>query len=477
MKNLMKKLFVFLTVGLTVMATGCNPTEKEIDDPTEKGIDNPTNPLPESFPRKQLIEQFTGEACGWCPDGMNSIEEAIKGKEDQYVWVSNHAGYYDDEFTIRASKSLASKFKINSAPSMMLNRQKWSYRDSEGNHNEIVLHPGYLSQLTSKVETTSSVSVNITNAFDAAAGKLKVTVSGQSLDTVNTLKLTIIVKESGLHGKQSDFVYSWQGWQDFIHTHVVRLFATNYLGDTLKLDGNDYSAEYEISWNAGWKAENSCVVAFVTNASSNEVLNANESPVVEGTKGGNDITHGGVTPVPVPETYPEYDTVPAKVADLTYETARWGYVGDLNNGNKVIELDLISSMRARYDGNYVNPVSVIYLIVDNVTALPQGTFSFDESGAKGTAWAGFRNDEIFELDGSCFYLAWTSYLTEYDYIYGSQWLLSKGNVTIGENSVDFEATSLIGSTIKGHFEGEFGTIATQNMPQAKLPVRKPSFKK
>ena len=36
-----------------------------------------TEAIPTSFPRKHLIEHFTGEACGYCPYGMESIEEYV----------------------------------------------------------------------------------------------------------------------------------------------------------------------------------------------------------------------------------------------------------------------------------------------------------------------------------------------------------------------------------------------------------------
>ena len=53
-----------------------------------------------TYPRKFLIEHFTTEKCGYCPLGMYSIVEAIKGQEDQYIWVSHHYGFGTDPYTI-----------------------------------------------------------------------------------------------------------------------------------------------------------------------------------------------------------------------------------------------------------------------------------------------------------------------------------------------------------------------------------------
>ena len=56
--------------------------------------------VPASFPRKYLIEHFTGDQCGYCPGGMFSIEEYISTTETPCIWVSHHYGYNEDEYTI-----------------------------------------------------------------------------------------------------------------------------------------------------------------------------------------------------------------------------------------------------------------------------------------------------------------------------------------------------------------------------------------
>ena len=445
---------LLLIAAIALVFTGCKPQNSPEDETPGQKVESNT--------RKQLIEHFTGEACGYCPYGMELIATAIKGKESRYIWVSNHAGYADDEYTIRASKSLASRFKINSAPSIMLNRQKWSYVDEDGSHNDQVIHPYYLSQFTSETIDTSEVHISASAKYEASQSKLTIKANGSSPADDRQFKLTVLIKESGLHGAQADYLYTWEGWQDFIHTNVVRQYVTNYLGDSV---AHVFEKQYDVDWNAAWKADNSSVVIFVTDAATNEVLNAEEVPVVNGTKGGNDITFGGITATPVPDTYPEYEQVPEAVANLTYETARWGYAGKLTNGNKVIEIDLISTSKMKYSGNTIQPVAVLYIIVDDETILPTGTFTFSNSEEVGTAWAGLRDDENFMLNGSAFYLALSSYLNTYDYIYGNQWQLTEGQITVSENSVDFEGISFIGSVIKGHFTGDFSKMTASQLPR------------
>ena len=55
----MKHLFPFLALSFAfVTLTSCEPK----DEPKPEVI-------PDSFPKKHLIEEFTGQTCGYCPYG------------------------------------------------------------------------------------------------------------------------------------------------------------------------------------------------------------------------------------------------------------------------------------------------------------------------------------------------------------------------------------------------------------------------
>ena len=46
--------------------------------------------VPASFPRKFLIEHFTGTWCAYCPYGMMAIDYAVQTSKTPYIWVSHH---------------------------------------------------------------------------------------------------------------------------------------------------------------------------------------------------------------------------------------------------------------------------------------------------------------------------------------------------------------------------------------------------
>ena len=118
------------------------------------------------------------------------------------------------------------------------------------------------------------------------------------------LYLTIMVKESGMLDVQADYYGSFEGWKEFRHTNAVRAFLTDAKGDVVTIKKQRYETEYSVVLDDNWVPEN-CMVVAILSENFKPVIQAEERPVVAGSKGGSDITHGGVTPVPVADYYPE----------------------------------------------------------------------------------------------------------------------------------------------------------------------------
>jgi hypothetical protein len=114
--------------------------------------------VPSSFPRKYLIEHFTGDECGYCPEGMYSIVGYTQKTSTPRIWVSHHYGYNNDEYTISESARIASASGVSGAPSMAMNRTKIM-------GTSIDFHPGYLPEagmaeaIASKCDTMAEASV------------------------------------------------------------------------------------------------------------------------------------------------------------------------------------------------------------------------------------------------------------------------------------------------------------------------------
>lgn len=321
--------------------------------------------VPSSFPRKYLIEHFTGDQCGYCPYGMYSIMEyAAYYTTTPCIWVSHHEGYNVDEYTIPESAKIASTCGVQGAPNMAMNRTK-----VQG--STIAFHPGYLVEdgmaatITNKCDTVAEASVVIDHTYNADTRELNVTVSGQVANTTTTeYLLTVLIKENGLIGKQADYYWSWKtaGYKEFMHPCVVRdLLTVSQLGDTVKVENQAYSKTFTYTVSEKWVAENCNVVAYITPLAKKPIINAEETPLVASSTGGTEYQPFGITE----------NKEPTNASKLTFDTLELNKVAD---DKLAIELVAKSSTRSDFYGPLKLAIYLEFNTTD--TILPIDTLDF-----------------------------------------------------------------------------------------------------
>ena len=320
--------------------------------------------IPSSFPRKYLIEHFTGDQCGYCPYGMYSIMEYTASTTTPCIWVSHHYGYNTDEYTISESAKIASTCGVSGAPNMAMNRTK-----VQG--TAIAFHPGYLVEdgmdeiIANKCATTAEASVVINHTYDAATRELNVTVSGQVANTTTTeYLLTVLIKENGLIGKQADYYWSWKtnGYKEFMHPCVVRdLLTVSQLGDTVKVENQAYSKTFTYTVSEKWVAENCNIVAYITPLAKKPIINAEETPLVAGSTGGTEYQPFGITEI----------KEPTNVGKLKFNALALNKPSD-----DKLEIQLVASSTTRSD--YYGPVKMVVTLEFNTndTVIPMDTLEF-----------------------------------------------------------------------------------------------------
>ncbi len=464
----MKHFSLFALIGVLALAmTACEPKNVPQDPDTPE----PKPFVPQVFPKKHLIEEFTGQGCGYCPNGMDCISDFI-ANDTNWIVVLHHYGYQADHFSVSGSKTITNKLKVSGAPSMTVNRSKTNYGDGKA----VVFHPGYLPY-TNKEQfaATTYASLSISNTYDAASRELGITVSGiVSKEENPTVMLTVLVKESGMVDTQEDYYKTYEGWAEFRHTNAVRVFATKATGDTLAIDKeHHYEASYSLTLDKKWVAENCMVVAFLSEGLQ-PVVQAGQRPVVADSKGGADIAHGGIKPVPVSDFYPEPgETVAPKdysgkdadeltTAYATYET----YANEGFNFWEIIAYNSEASVKV--GGAASIPCAVISIFTETAqTTLPEGSYEFNLSEKPGSAWAGFRDDEVMQISGSEFYYISQTYFQQGYLVPNATWLIADGKLTIGTDSWNLDGHARNGAEI--HLKG---TTAIANQGRAQIPHRK-----
>lgn len=448
MKKFPFTCMMFVLMVLMGNLVGCvQPVEEE--DPDVSGE--------KAFERVMLLEQFTSERCVNCPTGVAQIEAFI-GKHPNVIWLCHHAGYGDDRWTISESKTIARQLGVSGAPSFALDRELLTARDAYGVSSGYNLHPFYLEYLSELPSKMTTASIGITTTY--AAGAVEIHIAGKLKEEApQNMRLTVVVKESGLHGAQADNNTLMGSWTDYVHADVVRCFVSGVEGDSIVVNDLTYSADYQYELDTEWVAENCMVVAFLTDENGYNVVQAAQEPLVPGSKGGTDLAHGGVTPKPVPEGYPEgkysvkdflkTDTVVMKHVEKHYSV--------LPNGFYEWHVQAWTTDQHYGSGSneHIPWMDLVFFTEGGVSELAQGEWplrrarSLEEIEAN-TAWAGYCDVEAQRVIGSQLMLISRSvFESQQQILPGSNgtWLLAEGVVTISEAGMRIQATSATGKPL------------------------------
>ena len=396
--------------------------------------------VPTFFPRKFLLEHFTSANCNQCPMGMKYIVEYLDKQTTPYIWVSHHAVYGTDEYTIPASNAIAMNYLgMNTVPSVVFNRTKQD--------GLLVIGAWSIDNLVVKDDTVAEASVVIDHEFDAVTRRLDITVSGQVANKDRqAYLLSILIKENRLVGKQEDAYCSWKGakWKEYMHSRVVRDMVTATFGDTVKVENQAYSYTMSYILDEEWVAENCCVVAYLTPLEKSPVINAEQVALVAGTEGGEQYGPYGITEGKGPNTSISFDSV--RVTRL---------------GNGQLEMMLISSktIKTSYFGICKQVGYVCVNTEDSV--LQAGVYPIDKSGVTGTITAGYRLDEEETLGGSRLFYAVSADLKNGIVTPIHMWRMSSGEMTIeADGNISLNFTTYNGTSVTATAVYNFSPAAT-----------------
>lgn len=394
--------------------------------------------IPASFPRKFLMEQFTGKNCGNCPNGVLAINEFLRLNPDKYIWVAHHT-FTPDPYVISDSRKIAGAINVSGAPYVSINR---NYQLT-GSRKSRFFHPAYLVDESFQLldSATSPVSVLIDHEYNPETRELSITVHGQVADTnISKIRLSALIKENALAGQQTDYYFAWdEAWSEYLHMAVPRDFCSASLGDEVAVTNQNYSKTYTAEVDSTWVDTNCTIVAFAANinADGTDVYNAEEVPLVEGTTGGNDCISYGITQNAAP-----YSTLVFPQILLQQHAT-----------DSILQLWLLSNQNMRANASnfaFGNCTPVLLLnVVTTEQQLQPGTYPILDDMSYGSTIAGFRADTAGTLGGSLLIYASTQYLQSYQIVPGAMWRLQSGTVTVDKDGfISVKATTYNGANIE-----------------------------
>ena len=293
----MKQTYILslITVAILSVFASCDIVTDPIQQRSNGGGDTSstdTNTIDVQPLLNVLVEDFTGQKCGNCPEAADELKVLKDTYGDRVVGLSVHAGFFadhtkfgiqvDDILRIDDGQATFDYFQVVSNPNGMVSRTDFG-------SGKVVGFPKWFESVNilapSGQEVLAPVSIVIDASYNESDGKITANVSGKFFENISSdLKITVLVSEDKLEAPQ--YFYkdisgrTEEGWEyDYIHDHVLRTFATNYLGDDLFAGGvveNDtFNKDYTIQTDSKWLKENLYVVVFISD-SDNRVLHVDE---------------------------------------------------------------------------------------------------------------------------------------------------------------------------------------------------------
>ena len=225
------------------------------------------------FVRNVLIEDYTGTWCVNCPRVTYAIEQA-KIQSDKVVSVGIHN---DAEMIMDQVSVLINEFGITSYPTARLNRVN-NWNDDVNNIEGALNFTGYGADLGLAINSSisdSNIEATIKIGFENTLTK--------------PLKLVIYLIENGLLYNQRNSTDYYGGVHfliDFEHNDVLRAIYTDHMGELIPNSETIADNVYEFTINQPIPTivanyDNIYLVAFVTDAITNKVINVREIKVGE----------------------------------------------------------------------------------------------------------------------------------------------------------------------------------------------------
>lgn len=213
--------------------TGTNPFGASINNNPSSNVANPLDlvgNVPTSFTQKVVIEEFTGEWCGFCPDGAQILDQITSSNAGKIYGAAIHD---KDWLEINPFYSQIKTLLPNTYgfPGATANRKPY-------NGENIFGRGSWEAAATQLLSQTPECGMALVSKEKNDMLDLKVFV-GYNAKVNKATKLTIYLLEDGIaHVNQSNATPNYK------HNHVVRECFTTTLGDDISL--SDVGKKYTL---------------------------------------------------------------------------------------------------------------------------------------------------------------------------------------------------------------------------------------
>ena len=152
--------------------------------------------------------------------------------------------------------------------------------------DHITQHSQWAQKVNELLQSDAQIYIEIETEFNASSNSLTIETTTEILETISApLSLNVILTESHIIAYQTDYDADPQEIADYEHNHVMRKSLTGSwgvdLGQSDYNNGDVISNTFSLTLDEDWVVEEMSVVAFVSNTNSYQVIQAEETYIME----------------------------------------------------------------------------------------------------------------------------------------------------------------------------------------------------
>ncbi|MBK9638806.1 MAG: Omp28-related outer membrane protein [Bacteroidetes bacterium] len=285
----MKKLFLY-AIASGFLFTSCQKEDSNETTPNSGSKASPSpvvSPVPSSFVKKVLIEEFSSTSNGMSPESADLIFTIIRGNPDRIYHASLHSM---DVMSGSQTNRLMTAFtpSASTLPCASIDRNSFG-----GNRYQTITK--YSSSVNTMLAKTVNCGLAMRSSFNKTTAYVDVYAGFTSMATGTYKVTTYLMEDVVINGSPSYFQDNSSNGNPtsnffnmgnpivaFPHKNVVRTVLSADMGDSVNpgilAKGSTALLSYEIDMpnklgtNSNWK-----IISFITDATTNEIINVQMS--------------------------------------------------------------------------------------------------------------------------------------------------------------------------------------------------------
>jgi hypothetical protein len=279
----MKTLLKFFSFSIFILfVSSCDI----IDEPFARETVIDTS---DTIKRKVLLEDYTGHTCINCPTAAVLAQDMKDLYGNKLIVMAVHAGFfampqsgnYSADFRTPAGNELDDFFGISAVglPKGMVNR-------TEYNGNRIIAHDKWGAAIGEIIDLPADAYIELGLTYNQTSRKLSGDCYVKFINQLDgTFRFCLCLIENNIVAPQKNNNQSigpTPDWLDYVHQHLLRGAINGTWGEEINPGGPvETGLKYHLSFTnfeilPEWNYEDCAVVAFVINADTKEVIQAEE---------------------------------------------------------------------------------------------------------------------------------------------------------------------------------------------------------